>query len=90
MVRMNEEWVEDAVQEQLEELGWEVLDAYSEQFGENGTLGRELRSEVVLKRNLREALVKLNPDVPAKAIEEAILTLSAIPRRKLYIPIVYY
>ena len=73
---LNENMVEDAVQRQLEELGWEVLDVYSEQFGENGTLGRELKSEVVLKRYLREALVKFNPDVPAKAIEEAILIIS--------------
>ena len=62
---LNENMVEDAVQRQLEELGWEVLDVYSEQFGENGTLGRELKSEVVLKRCLREALVKFNPDLPA-------------------------
>ena len=73
---LNENMVEDAVHRQLEELGWEVLDVYSEQFGENGTLGRELESEVVLKRYLREALVKFNPDVPAKAIDAAILFLS--------------
>ena len=73
---LNENWIEDAVQEQLEELGWEVLDVFSEQFGENGTLGRELESEVVLKRHLRTALVKFNPDVPEKAIEEGMLTLA--------------
>lgn len=28
------------------ELGWQTLDCYSEVFGEDGTLGRDNRSEV--------------------------------------------
>ena len=53
-------------------LGWETLNAYSEILGEDGTLGRTSREQVILKRNLRTALQKLNPDAPKTAIALAI------------------
>ena len=54
-------------------LGWESVYAYNtETFGPDGTLGRRDRREVVLTRDLRAALVRLNPDLPAKAIDEAV------------------
>jgi len=51
-----------------QELGWDSAYAYqSETFGPEGTLGRASDHEVVLKRYLGEALVKLNPDLPDEA-----------------------
>lgn len=44
-------------------LGWESVYAYdAETFGPHGTLGRTSEREVVLVRDLRAALERLNPD----------------------------
>jgi type I restriction enzyme, R subunit len=56
-----------------DELGWESVLAYNnETFGAEGTLGRKDDTEVVLKRYLGEALVKLNPGLPQEAYQAAI------------------
>ncbi len=69
--------IEQATQDVLEELGWEVLTAWrKESFGENGLLGREQKSEVILKRYLLQALERLNPDLPMMAYEQAIDIIS--------------
>ena len=54
------------------DLGWQTVSAMEETFGANGTLGRETKGEVVLTGRLREALVRLNPAMPAEAINNAI------------------
>jgi type I restriction enzyme R subunit len=54
------------------DLGWETLSAMEETFGADGTLGRETKGEVVLTTRLRNALCKLNPELPAEAISSAI------------------
>lgn len=65
--------VEAAAQQALEDLGWTVKYAWQkETFGEKGLLGREDKSEVILKRYLLKALVKLNPDLPNVAYQHAI------------------
>lgn len=65
--------IENATQKGLEALGWEVLTAWkNESFGINGLLGRENKSEVILKRHLRAALKKFNPDIPEIAFNSAI------------------
>lgn len=74
-------YTEDALVEQpaiqlFAELGWQTLNCYSGQFGENGLLGRSNRGEVVLLRHLRAALQKLNPGVSALAIDSAMDTLA--------------
>lgn len=75
---MSNPFSEDALIEQpairlfKDGLGWQAVNAYDETYGENGSLGREHRGEVVLVSRLRPALVKLNPDLPAVAIELAI------------------
>ncbi len=64
-------------------LGWDSVYAYnSETFGPRGTLGRASEREVVLVRDLRAALERLNPDLPDTAREQAIakLTLSDFAR----------
>jgi type I restriction enzyme R subunit len=57
-------YTEDALVEQpainlFSELGWQTLDGYSETFGEDSLLGRDNRSEVILVRELREALTQI-------------------------------
>jgi type I restriction enzyme R subunit len=71
--------VQETFAEHLEDqLGWETLTAWNvETFGPGGTLGRTDATEAVLTRDLRAALERLNPDVPASAIEDALRKLTA-------------
>ena len=60
-------------------LGWESLYAYNaETFGPQGTLGRVSERDVVLVRDLRAALARLNPDLPESAREQAIEKITRI------------
>jgi len=68
--------IENATRDTLEDLGWEIRYAWTkETFGPSGLLGRENKSEVILKRYLRIALEKFNPDLPEAAYQEAIATI---------------
>ncbi|WP_343089315.1 type I restriction endonuclease subunit R [Methanocalculus natronophilus] len=71
-----DELVEKPAIEVFRELGWEAINAYDEFDHGVSTLGRETKSEVILKRNLRDALLRLNPDAPLEAIHEAIADLT--------------
>jgi type I restriction enzyme R subunit len=63
-------------------IGWQTLDCYSETFGDDGllgsdasssvSLGRETRSDIVLVRELRQALSQINPECTANEINQAI------------------
>ena len=58
-------------------LGWESVYAWNQEtFGPDGTLGRASEREVVLVRDLREALVRLNSGLPEAAINEAVVKLT--------------
>jgi type I restriction enzyme R subunit len=58
-------------------LGWESVYAYNdEKFGPSGTLGRASEREVVLVRDLRAALERLNPQMPQSAREQALEKLA--------------
>jgi type I restriction enzyme R subunit len=58
-------------------LGWDSVYAWNQEtFGSDGTLGRADARDVVLKRDLRAALIKLNPQLPAKALDEAVSALT--------------
>ena len=60
-------------------LGWDSVYAYNaETFGPQGTLGRVSEREVVLVRDLRAALERLNPDLPESAREQAIERITRI------------
>lgn len=60
-------------------LGWDSVYAYNaETFGPQGMLGRESERDVVLKRDLRAALGRLNPDLPDSAREQAIEKITCI------------
>ena len=72
---------EDALVEQpalalLDDLGFEVIDGFSEQLGSQhvgaGGLGRDDQAEVVLRHRLRPRLVELNPELPDSAIDQAV------------------
>ena len=65
--------IEQATEDVLDELGWEVVTAWKkETYGVNGLLGRDNKSEVVLTRYLKAALGKLNPNLPQAAYDQAI------------------
>ncbi|MBO1051558.1 MAG: type I restriction endonuclease subunit R [Dolichospermum sp. DET50] len=54
-------------------LKWHSVYAYNQEtFGNNGTLGRKDKKEVVLTRYLREALEKINPGHPQQVYDDAI------------------
>ena len=58
-------------------LGWDSVYAWNlETFGTGGTLGRSGTKEAVLTRDLRTALERLNPDLPASAIDGALRELT--------------
>ena len=75
---MSYEYSEDALIEQatenvLKELGWKVVTAWqNESFGEQGLLGRDNKTEVLLERYVLAALKRLNPNLPELAYSRAI------------------
>ena len=66
--------VQETLAKHLEQvLGWDSIYAWNQEtFGPDGTLGRADTKEAVLTRDLRAALERLNPDLPASAIEDAV------------------
>jgi type I restriction enzyme R subunit len=60
----------------LEQLGWTVVNAFSETFGPAGTLGRDSMHDVVLTHRVRDALRWLNPQVPDVIREEALAAVA--------------
>lgn len=72
------DYSEDALVEQpaialFAAMEWETANGFHE-FDQAGSslLGREAKSEVVLEGRLRPVLERLNPDLPAKAFDQAI------------------
>jgi type I restriction enzyme R subunit len=60
-------------------LGWESIYAFNDEtFGPTGTLGRASEREVILVRDLRAALKRLNPALPESAREQAIEKLTRV------------
>ncbi len=58
-------------------LGWESVYAWNQEtFGPEGTLGRADTKEVVLERDLRAAIGRLNPQLPPAAVEDALAKLT--------------
>lgn len=72
MTYTEDELIEQPTINLLSDIGWQTLDCYSEVFGEEGTLGRDNRSEVILARELRKAIVKINPACTENEINRAI------------------
>jgi len=61
----------------FQDLDYEHINAYHENYGKNSLLGRQERDEVVLLPRLKKALVGLNSDAPAEAIS---LTMEELVR----------
>ena len=78
-VNSEDRLVQTTFAEHLERvLGWESVYAWNEEtFGPDGALGRADTREAVLTRDLRAALERLNPGLPASAIEDAARALTA-------------
>lgn len=58
-------------------LGWDSVYAWNDEtFGPDGTLGRSETKQVVLVRDLRTAIAGFHPELPEKAINEAIEKLT--------------
>lgn len=56
-----------------DELGWDSVYAWNQEtFGTNGTLGRANEREAILIRDLRKAVVDLNPELQQAAQDQAI------------------
>ncbi|MBI2840456.1 MAG: type I restriction endonuclease subunit R [Acidobacteria bacterium] len=72
--------VQQTFAEHLEKvLGWESVYAHNaETFGPHGTLGRGSERNVVLERDLRAALERLNPGMPESARRQAIDKLTRV------------
>ena len=70
--------VEESTILEFKKLDYTHLNCFHEKFGLDGkgTLGRKTKSEVLLFRKLREAIIKLNPDICAGAEEQAIEELA--------------
>ena len=77
-VNSEDQLVQATFAEHLEQvLGWDSIYAWNQEtFGGDGTLGRADTKEAVLTRDLRAALERLNPDLPASAIEDALRELT--------------
>jgi len=78
---MTRTFTEDAAVEQpaialLHELGWQTYDAYHEFDSGASPLGRDSTGDVVLLARLRPALQRLNPGLPAEALDLAIQELT--------------
>ncbi len=79
-----ENLVEEAVAEILENIGWEIKKAWhNEVFGKEGTLGRDNKSEIILTKFLLPALEKINPNLPKEVYDKACLEISLINSNKL-------
>ena len=69
--------------EVFQDLEWETVNAYNEVLGANGTLGRDNKAEVFLLRRLRAAIERLNPGIPADAVDQAVVEITK-PRGALH------
>ena len=62
-----------------DELGWESLYAFNDEaFGPAGMLGRASERDVVLVRDLRAAIERLNPGMPKAARDQAVEKLTRV------------
>lgn len=70
MSNFTESIVELASLDWLQELGWHIL-AGPDIAPESPNAERDTFSQVVLSRRLRDALARLNPELPPEALEDA-------------------
>jgi type I restriction enzyme R subunit len=60
-----------------DKLGWENVFAWNDEtFGPTGLLGRTDTKEVVLIRDLKAAISRLNPELPPSAVNDAVAQMT--------------
>jgi type I restriction enzyme, R subunit len=64
--------VEIPAVELFSQLGWQPVSAEDDLLGNDQTLGRETKSDVILKSRLQSALERLNPALSPEAIRGAV------------------
>ena len=70
MNKITETDIELLAIEELEKLGWQYL--YAPQIAYDGEFPeRDTYADVVLKERLKSAIAKINPEIPAAALEQA-------------------
>lgn len=80
--------VQKPAAELLASMGWRSMVAFNdEDFGPHSLLGRSNKTEWVLKRHLRAALVRLNPGMPELAIDHAMDALLVLDAAKTLVQI---
>ena len=62
-----------------DKLGWDSRYAWNDEtFGPNGSIGRTDTRDAVLKPAIAEAVVRLNPELPDTAVDEAVEALTRV------------
>ncbi|MGQ9762261.1 MAG: type I restriction endonuclease [Thermogutta sp.] len=75
MAHLTESDIESAAIDWLKGLGYQIL--YGPDIAPDGSFAeRQDYREVVLAQRLRDALARLNPDLPAEALEDAFRKLT--------------
>src|ERR1700693_1549474 len=71
---ISEDQIEQALVQKLQDLyGFDALDCYTESAEDlNDRSGRANKRDVILADRVREAAIRLNPDIPQAAIEDAL------------------
>lgn len=71
---LSEDNIEQAMVQRLQHLyGYDVLDCYTSDAADlNDGSGRADKREVILREHLKAAAVRLNPDIPEAAIDDAL------------------
>ena len=80
MSAFTESVVEEAALAWLESVGWQVRNGAEIAPGEPAA-ERDDYGQVVLAQRLRDALARLNPALPAEALEDAFRKLTRLGRR---------
>ncbi|MDD3149356.1 MAG: type I restriction endonuclease subunit R [Candidatus Gastranaerophilales bacterium] len=74
---LSEEALEKDLMKQCQDkLDYELFDANFEKLGAESTFGRQTTEEVIFPKNLKEALHRLNPELPQEAIDNAFYELT--------------
>ena len=68
--------IEKPAIELFKQLGYKHKNCFNEQYGLFSELGRETTSDVVLRKRLKDALVRLNPDLSNETIDMAMKELT--------------
>ncbi|HEY9086845.1 MAG TPA: type I restriction endonuclease subunit R [Anaerolineaceae bacterium] len=71
-----DELIEQPAKQLLATIGWQIIDAYCETFGHNGTLGRENAGEVILYSRWFPTLEQFNPGLSLEVLQLAANELS--------------